>query len=68
MLLCCQRFRAEHSSLASKFKKISLTEQNNLDLYRKWHRQSLHKKNFVPWNDVLKHLWSRSKLNDIVWT
>ncbi|CAF4035549.1 unnamed protein product [Rotaria sp. Silwood1] len=28
--------------------------------------KNLHKKNFVPTNDVLKHLWSRSKATDIV--
>jgi hypothetical protein len=46
--------------------KITSTEQNNLDLYLKWHCQSVNKKNFVPTNDTLKHLWSKSKSTDIV--
>ncbi|CAF4307557.1 unnamed protein product [Rotaria sp. Silwood2] len=56
----------QEAKTRSFWDKITSIEQNNLDLYLKWHYQSLHKKNFVPTNDVLKHLWSRSKSTDIV--
>ena len=56
----------EEAKTRSFWDKITSIEQNNLDLYLKWHYQCLHKENFVPTNDVLKHLWSRSKSTDIV--
>jgi hypothetical protein len=56
----------QEAKTRSFWDKITSIEQNNLDLYLKWHHQSLHKKNFVPTNDVLKHLWRRSKSTDIV--
>ncbi|UJR09455.1 hypothetical protein I4U23_013694 [Adineta vaga] len=46
--------------------KLTSAEQQNLDLCLKWSHQSLHKKNFVPTNDVLKQLWSKSKSTDLV--
>ncbi len=56
----------QEAKTRSFWDKITSIEQNNLDLYLKWHYQSLHKKIFIPTNDALKHLWSRSKSTDIV--
>ena len=56
----------EEAKTRSFWNRLSSIDQNNVNLYLKWHNQNLQNKSFVPTSDVLKQLWSKSKSADIV--
>lgn len=57
---------AKEAKIRSFWTKITPIEQNYIDWYIKWHYQRLNNKNFVPTNDILKHLWRKLKSVDLV--